>query len=306
MLARDLVSRRHEAILFHTTSTALLAAPFLRGRTVLSLDSTPASLLESSAHLGRAWGRAIGGASERAHASAYRAARALTPWSAWVQSSLVLDYDVDPGRITVIPPGVDVSAWQPGAPRNGDGPLKLLFVGRDFGRKGGDVLLRAFTNHLEQGRYELDVVTKERLPTVPGVRVHHELPANSDALRRLYEAADVFVLPTRWDTFGIAAIEAMASGLPVVASDLNAVPEIVADGSCGMLVRPGDPAALASAVTALGHAPELRRRMGAEGRRIAEERFDVEVNARRVLDVLKRVATESQAAVPEPGATVGI
>jgi glycosyltransferase involved in cell wall biosynthesis len=109
----------------------------------------------------------------------------------------------------------------------------------------------------------------------------------------LYAAADIFVFPTRWDTFGIAVIEAMASGLPVVASNLNAVPEMVSDGISGLLVPPNDAAALATAIEGLGRDPERRHQMGLEGRRIAEQKFDVVANANRVLDVLKQVADDS-------------
>lgn len=294
MLRRDLFEHRHDAILFHATSTALFAGPLLRDRSVISLDATPAGSADSPVQMGRPYGRLIGGASEHAHARAYRSARALTPFSYWAESSLVLDYGAERDRITVIPPGVDLVSWRPGSLRNGAGPVRLLFVGRDFERKGGDVLLRAFTEQLEPGRYELDIVTKATLPASKGVRVHHELRANGDRLRNLYARADIFVFPTRWDTFGIAAIEAMAAGLPIVASDLNALPEIVIDGDSGVLVPQDDAAALAQAIDRLGQNPELRRKMGAEGRRLAEHRFDLSQNVRRLLQVMKHVALESR------------
>ena len=124
--------------------------------------------------------------------------------------------------------------------------------------------------------------------------VHHELRANGDQLRNLYARADIFVFPTRWDTFGIAAIEAMAAGLPIIASDLNALPEIVLHGDSGLLVPQDDAAALAHAIDHLGQNPELRRKMGAEGRRLAEHRFDLSQNVRRLLQVMKHVALESR------------
>jgi glycosyltransferase involved in cell wall biosynthesis len=300
MLGRDLFEHRHDAILFHATSTALFAGPLLGRRSLISLDATPAGSADSPAQMGRPYGRLIGGASEHAHVRAYRSVRALTPFSRWAESSLVLDYGVGRDRITVIPPGIDLVSWRPGARRDGAGPVRLLFVGRDFERKGGDVLLRAFTEHLEPGRYELDVVTKASLPTSTGIRVYHDLPANGDQLRNLYARADIFVFPTRWDTFGIAAIEAMAAGLPVVASDLNALPEIVSDGSSGLLVPQDDPASLAQAIDRLGQNPELRRKLGEEGRRLAEQRFDLSQNARRLLQVMKRVALEDRSSRREP------
>jgi glycosyltransferase involved in cell wall biosynthesis len=294
MLARDLASHRHDAILFHTGATALFSARLLRDRGVISLDGTPSTPEHAEAVVGKPYGGIAGAASHRLHSATYQAARALTPWSDWTKSSLALDYGVRPSRITVVPPGVDLAAWRPEPRRESAGPVKLLFVGRHIVQKGADVLLEAFTKHLKPGRYELDMVTKATLAPLPGLRVHHELPANGKVLRGLYAAADIFVFPTRWDAFGIAVIEAMASGLPVVASDLNAIPEIVGDGTSGLLVPPNDAAALATAIERLAGDPERRRQMGLEGRRIAEQRFDLVANANRVLDVLKQVAGKSR------------
>ena len=295
-LVRDLFYRDHDAVFFHTGSTALLSAPLIRDRAVISLDATPRVLPDSEAMVGKPPRGPIGSGSHRLHVHAYRDAAVLLPFSEWAKSSLVHDYGADPSRIHVVPPGVDLQSWLPGPPRESAEAVKLLFVGRDFERKGGPLLLSAFADRLERGRYELDVVTKAPLPSLPGLHVHNELPANSDALRRLYSAADIFVLPTQWDTFGIAAIEAMAAGLPVVASNLNALPEIVADGVSGILVPQRDGDALADAIEQLGADPALRRRMGLEGRALAEQRFDLFANGRRVLEVLKQVADASRVA----------
>jgi glycosyltransferase involved in cell wall biosynthesis len=94
----------------------------------------------------------------------------------------------------------------------------------------------------------------------------------------------------------------MAAGLPVVASDLNALPEIVRDGSSGLLVPQDDPASLARAIDRLGQNPELRRKLGEEGRRLAEQRFDLSQNAGRLLQVMKRVALEDRS----PGRTPSV
>jgi glycosyltransferase involved in cell wall biosynthesis len=295
-LVRDLFYRDHDAVFFHTGSTALLSAPLIRDRAVISLDATPRVLPDSEPMVGKPPRGPIGSGSHRLHGHAYRDAAVLLPFSKWAKSSLVHDYGANPSRIHVVPPGIDLQSWLPGPPRGSTDAVKLLFVGRDFERKGGPLLLSAFADRLERGRYELDVVTKATLPSLPGLQVHNELPANSDALRRLYSAADIFVLPTQWDTFGIAAIEAMAAGLPVVASNLNALPEIVADGVSGILVPQRDGDALADAIEQLGADPALRRRMGLEGRAVAEQRFDLFANGRRVLEVLKQVADASRVA----------
>ena len=108
-------------------------------------------------------------------------AAGLAPREYWARASLIDDYGVDPTRIEVIPPGVDVAAWQP-ADHAGDGPMKILFVGFDFERKGGDVLLRAF-DALPAGTAQLRIVTQSPCSKRSGVEVHRGLSPNDPALR---------------------------------------------------------------------------------------------------------------------------
>jgi glycosyltransferase involved in cell wall biosynthesis len=89
-------------------------------------------------------------------------------------------------------------------------------------------------------------------------------------------ALDVFVMPSYWEGLPIAVLEAMAMGLPVVASAVNGTPEAVIDGQTGYLVPPKDARALADRLSALASDAEARRRMGAAGRRVARERFTLE------------------------------
>jgi glycosyltransferase involved in cell wall biosynthesis len=93
---------------------------------------------------------------------------------------------------------------------------------------------------------------------------------------RLLRTLDLFVLASNWEGFGLAAVEAMASGLPVVATDVGGLPEIVVDGRTGFLVPPGKPRMLADKVVHLLQNPELCRQMGKQGRRRAETLFSLE------------------------------
>ena len=99
------------------------------------------------------------------------------------------------------------------------------------------------------------------------------------------ERADVFVHPARWEGFGLVLLEAMLAGLPVVASEVSSVPEIVADGETGLLVPPGEPDALARAVTAVLADAARRAALGEAGRTRAHERFSVARMAERTLEV---------------------
>jgi glycosyltransferase involved in cell wall biosynthesis len=199
----------------------------------------------------------------------------FTPWSTWTADSLRRQ-GVGDERIRVLPPGVDLDRWRPREePAGTSGPLRLLFVGGDFRRKGGDVLLDVFRERLA-GRCELDVVTRDALPAgwdaIPGVRLHRT-EANSPQLRALYAAADLFVLPTRAECFGIATVEAMASGLPVVVGDVGGARDIVDDGETGWLIEPGAAPLSAAIERALVGRAALPA-MGLRGRRVAEARFD--------------------------------
>lgn len=99
----------------------------------------------------------------------------------------------------------------------------------------------------------------------------------------LYAQATVFVAPAFYESFGISILEAMACGLPVVASTAGGIPEVVEDGVTGILVPPGDPQALAEAIVRLLREPELRVRMGQAGRARVLARFTAECVADQTL-----------------------
>ena len=224
----------------------------------------------------------------------HRAARVVA-WSNWVRRSLEADYAVPPQHILVVPPGIDLEMWSP-SPRPVEdtqkaGPLRILFVGGDFARKGGPILLKAFRT-LRQGEgsgvgVELHLVTRDDVAPEPGVYIHQGLTPNSQALRQLYRESDIFVLPTRVEAFGIAAVEASASGLPVIATNVGGLTDIVVDGETGFLVPPDDPDAVAQALQRLLLDPDRRRRMGQAARRRAETHFDARTNGARLVALLK-------------------
>jgi glycosyltransferase involved in cell wall biosynthesis len=180
---------------------------------------------------------------------------------------------------------VNLDLWQAPASRRGagGGRLKLLFVGGDFERKGGKLLLDVYQARFRE-ECELLVVTRDPVPELPGVHIVRAEP-NSDALRNLYDEADLFVLPTQADCFGIAALEAFASCLPVIITDVGGTNEIVSEGETGWLISP-DANALAAAIE---HALVIRDRlpaMGAAARADAEQRFDGRRNDLHVLELV--------------------
>ena len=215
----------------------------------------------------------------------FRRATLCVGWSDWARRSFVADYGVADERTAVVAPGIDLALWDSPAPRPSNGLPRLLFVGGDFQRKGGDLLLDVYRERL-RGRCELDLVTRAAVAEESGVRVHRGLSAASDELRELYRNAAALVLPTRGDCFSIAALEAMASGLPVVISAVGGIPEIVEQGASGYALAPGDRQALGQAIEELLSNEPRRRAMGARGRELVEQRFDARKTAARLVELV--------------------
>ncbi|MGZ3582877.1 MAG: glycosyltransferase, partial [Ktedonobacterales bacterium] len=134
------------------------------------------------------------------------------------------------------------------------------------------------------GRCELHLVTKATIAAEPGVHVYRDFTPNDPALRRLYHISDALVLPTQADCFSLASIEAMAAQLPVITTAVGGIPEIIADGESGYLIKPHDGTSLRAALEALLADASRRHVMGVRGRAIARQRFDAGKNARRLLD----------------------
>ena len=219
----------------------------------------------------------------------FRRAASCVGWSEWARRSFVDDYGVPETRTRVVAPGVDLSRWtQAAGPDRSELP-RVLFVGGNFARKGGDLLLDVFRREF-RGRCTLDVVTRDPLPEEDGVRVHHGLSATSPALLELYRKAAIFALPTRGDCFSIASLEAMASGLPVIVSAVGGIADIVEPGESGHLIAPSDGRALAEALRTLISDPGRARAMGTRGRRLVEERFDAKKTADRLFEILTAIA----------------
>lgn len=288
--------RQHagDVLFFNTQVPAALAGGAVRRRPYLiATDITPIQYDQLSHLYGHRPDRsgALKAYKHRLNVRLFQGAARLLPWSNWTRASLMRDYGVDGRRITVVPPGVDLRLWAPG-PARPSGPLRILFVGGDFQRKGGETLLRAFRS-LPRGLAELHVVTRTRLPQEDGVLLYHDMKPNAPALIALYQSADVFVLPTEAEAFGIAAAEACAAGLCAIVSPVGGITDIVADGVNGFQVPPADVQALRDRLQLLAERPELRAQYGRAARARAEELFDARRNAATVAACLDEVVARA-------------
>ena len=295
---RGLGRWKPDVIFWNTQKPAVLCPDVLRGSpSVICLDVTPLQYDEIGETYGHAPDRLVPVAKAK-HATnrwIFRHARRLVPWTEWAAHSLANSYGVPTSNIEVIPPGTDLARFRPIATRPSEtgSPVRLLFVGGDFVRKGGDVLLEWFRTSPAAKSCVLHLVTRDEVPSMPGV-VKHSLAYEDERLTELYRTADIFVMPTRAECFGIVLTEAMACAAPVVTCPVGGVPEVVRDHETGLMVKPGDVQSLDQALTKLVRDAELRRRLGLRGRAVAEERFDTKKNVARIVEVLRSVAAEDR------------
>ena len=184
-----------------------------------------------------------------------------------------------PEQAVVIPNAVE--AGEPPPPRGDGGVPRVIAVGRLQPQKDMATLVRAL-GVLDPGTYSAAIVgdgpdralVEAELERV-GITGSVDLLGNRDDVGELLRRADIFALASRWEVLPLAILEAMAAGLPVVATSVGGVRELVVDGQTGFVVPPGDPRALGQAIGRLVDDPELRRRMGEAGRTRVDDHFDL-------------------------------
>jgi phosphatidyl-myo-inositol dimannoside synthase len=225
-----------------------------------------------------------------------RADRVLAT-SLYAADRIVERYRVARERVHVVPEPIDLARWKAAlaaARRRAPREPGILCVAHLYPRKQVDSLLRALTllkssarlrvvGTGPEGRALAALAVKLRLGDRVALLEH--LPF--DRLVEEYRNADLFCLPSLQEGFGIVFLEAMAAGLPIVACRATAVPEVVPDGQCGVLVPPRDVPALAIALERLLGDERERERLGAAGRQRAA-RFDAPLVARQFLEAIGR------------------
>jgi colanic acid/amylovoran biosynthesis glycosyltransferase len=215
-------------------------------------------------------------------------------------------------KLHVVHCGIDLADFASAAPeRAADGQVRLLAVGRLVAVKGHGVLIEAVARLAAEGVDAIATIVGdgprraalEALARELGVagRVRFAGRVGQDDIRRFYAEADVFCLPSFAEGVPVVLMEAMAAGVPVVASRISGIPELVDDGVTGVLVPPGRPDRLAGAVRALAADPAGRERLAAAGRERIEAEFEVRASARILHGLLERYGALDGAA-PAAGA----
>lgn len=190
-------------------------------------------------------------------------ARRIFIWSRY-QMQFFPQYSKNVKKMRLVRPGISLPERQTTALH--DSSIKILFIGNDFYRKGGEVLMKAFRNVRDQlgNIVSLTVITKDisTLLNVDGLKVYASLPYQD--VQALMLDHNVLALPSLAEGYGMAVIEAMAKGLVPVVSDAGALPEIVNEGQAGMVVRVNDVDALTGALLKLTLNRDLRFHLAEE------------------------------------------
>lgn len=203
--------------------------------------------------------------------------KAVILWSDWAKRGYIRD-GVDPSKIRVIPP-----AFATHSHRLEHKTRNLLFIGRDYHRKGGDVVLKVFEK-LKQSYADLkltfigsiqDKTTFGKVIRDSSIDYFNHV-SKEDLNEKILPSADIFLLPTTAEAYGMSILEAMSNGVPVVASRVGAIPEVVEDGVSGFLGTPGSVDEFAEKCARLLADEGLRNRMGDNARKKVETGFSPE------------------------------
>jgi len=292
LLARGI--EHFDVLHFHRQATAYASLDVMARRpSIVSLDCTQTCVLQDAKSDAERWSLAF---NVRRDGDILRRAAAIVSTSHWADRDVRRMYPDCTTPIHVMPNPVMLdlfdAKWIEERRARGNSRPHCLFVGGDFPRKGGYDLLHAWETGEFARRADLTLVTGwpigSALPA--GVRQQRGVRGQTAEWAAAWHSADIFVMPTRNEAFGLVFQEAAAAGLPAIGSQLNAVPEIVHDGETGILVRPGHIPDLVAALDRLISSAELRESMGTAARRKIERDADPDVHRRRLVELIHDVA----------------
>jgi glycosyltransferase involved in cell wall biosynthesis len=249
-------------------------------------------------------------AAERLERMALRKASLVAAISRSTGALVSGHYGVDPAKIREAPLGIEMPELD--RPRMQGDSHKLLYVGRLEQRKGTQELIDALPRILgENQKITVDIVGRDT-GQAPGYgsyqayfehtvssglrnRVHFHGFVPSEKLQRFYEDCDVFIAPSRYESFGLIYLEAMAYGKPVIGTRAGGIPEVVTD-EVGRLVEPEDRDQIADAVLALMKDSALRRTLGSNAFRRVRQHFSVEAMVKNTLALYREAIALHQRA----------
>ena len=207
---------------------------------------------------------------------AFQRAKHIFTRSEFVRKDIVESYGISPEKVSAVGGGVNFAPFPaPKPPRPGKSPM-FFFVGSEFMRKGGDLLLRAFA--LVRELYPsacLRILTRDPIPAFLPLENVEIIPYvwNRLKIRYFYEEADIFVLPAREETWGDVLLEAAAYGVPSIGVSGGVMDEVIKNGETGILIPREDVKTLADAMIVLLKNADLRTSYGIAARKRAKSYF---------------------------------
>jgi glycosyltransferase involved in cell wall biosynthesis len=218
----------------------------------------------------------------------YAGAALVFTRSSNISRSLEADYGCPPEHISCVGAGSNAALPDQNATTQERDGREILFVGVDWERKGGPELLAAFERvRAAHPKARLSIVGCDPRIDAPGVSVFGRLPL--EEVSSHYQRASVFCLPTRREPFGVVLIEALQYGLPVVATRVGAVPDLIRDGENGFLVEPGDVEQLTNRLCQLQEDHDRRTEMALVAQQEARAIHTWTAVANRMADAIQQV-----------------
>jgi glycosyltransferase involved in cell wall biosynthesis len=293
LLARGL--EHFDVLHFHHQAVAYGSVDLMaRVPSIVSVDCPQTCVLQDAAGPLERWSF---GFNVRRDGAIFRRAAAIVSTSRWAEREIRRLYPDCRTPIHVMPNPVRFDlfdrAWIDERRTRTNATVHCLFVGGDFPRKGGYDLLEAWERGGLAGRARLTLVTDwpVRTPLPAGVTVQTGIRGTTPEWSAAWRDADLFVMPTRNESFGLVFQEASAAGLPVTGTRLNAVPEVIDDGVTGILITPGNIGELIAALDRLVSSAELRERMGRAARAKIEQDADPAGHRERLVALIEHVAS---------------
>jgi glycosyltransferase involved in cell wall biosynthesis len=305
--ALDRAVLREKLSLIETTSSGVLATRYLRRHhrvPVVTRVSTTAAQLVSHNHAQARWPDRV---EQRWEEQLVRASDCLVTHTVHHRDELCRAWNLLPAAFTIIPHGIAL----PPAVELGSTPahagIEILFAGRFEHRKGIDVLLAAiprilaaepsvrFTliGHDPGQRYQAEFIATN--PSLASERVRFLGKVSAEKLRAAYRSCDIFVGPSRYESFGLIYVEAMAWAKPVVACASGGTVEVVVDGETGWLVAPGEIDPLVAQTLALVRDDAMRTKFGRNARLRVETLYSRASLASKSADFYRDILTERAA-----------
>ncbi|MGB3641438.1 MAG: glycosyltransferase family 4 protein [Rivularia sp. (in: cyanobacteria)] len=220
--------------------------------------------------------------------------------------SEIVSVGINPDSVHVLSPGLDREKYQILSSSNRSDSKKILCVGNYVPRKGIIYSIEAFSQ-IERQNFTLHLVGNrknnssyynqlknavEKLKLTECVVFHDG--SDQENIKQLYASSDIFVLPSFKETFGIVFLEAMHYGLPIITTNVSAMPELIEEGKNGFLVTTADSQALAKAISTLIENPDLSKQMGEAGRNKVATYYYWEQTGSKFLSILESFKGEGE------------